>query len=193
MDFEHIVVIFAFIFYIVSLFKKKKSPSKKGAPSRGKDAKDKSGVLSNWGDRIKEAVKEIERQAAETQRKAKAKTGEALDKSSSDEWERFIARDEELQWEAADTNEELRWEPETASRYADRTSDLDSVPGRPISDAISASETEPETGPVVGAASMSASPGEAAFRPETLRNAIVWSEILDLPLALREERRNRFD
>lgn len=182
MDFEHIVVILAFIFYIVSLFKKKKSLSKKAAPSRSKVAKDKSGVLSNWGDRIKAAVKEIERQAAQAQRKAKTKTGEALDKSSADEWEHFLARDEELQWE-----------PETASRYADRTSDADSVPGRPISDAISTLETEPETAPVVRAAPISAAPSTTAFRPETLRSAIVWSEILDLPLALREARRNRFD
>lgn len=193
MDFEYIIVILAFIFYIVSLFKKKKSLSKKAAQSRSKDAKDKSGVLSNWGDRIKEAVKEIERQAAEAQQKAKAKTGEALDKSSADEWERFLARDEELQWEAADTDEELQWKPETTSRYADRTSDADSVPGRPISDAISTLETEPETAPVVRAQPISAAPGETVFRPEMLRSAIVWSEILDLPLALREERGDRFD
>lgn len=193
MEFEYVVVILAFIFYIVSLFKKNKSVSKKAAPSRDKSAKAKPGVFSNWGDRIKETVKEIERQAAETQRKAKARTGEALDKSSSGEWDRFLARDEELQWEAPDTDEELQWEPETASRYADRTSDKVSAPGKPISDAISTLDAEPETAPVVCAAPISTSPSKTAFKPETLRNAIVWSEILDLPLALREERRNRFD
>jgi len=168
MEFENIVVIIAVIWYIVSLLKKKK-PRPKTAGKTQKDVSAKSGIVSRLGDKIKEAVKELERQAAEAQQKAKTDSGD-----SSAEWDRFHAKDEELQWEAeSDFVEEDS--KEDAFTWPDRTVTVAAAP---------AADQKPSS----AVTSISASPGADSFTPATLRNAIIWSEILAPPLALREER-----
>ena len=168
MEFENIVVIIAVIWYIVSLFKKKKTRPKTVAKSQ-KDAKAKQGIMSHLGDKIKDVVKELEKQAAEAQKKAKTDSGD-----SSGEWDRFHAKDEELQWET-----------ETDFEKEDREKDTFTRPARTVAVAA-APAADQKPGPAV--TTISASPGADAFTPEILRNAIIWSEILAPPLALREER-----
>ncbi len=168
MEFENIVVIIAVIWYIVSLFKKKKARPKTVAKSQ-KDAKAKQGIMSHLGDKIKDVVKELERQAAEAQKKAKPDSGD-----SSGEWDRFHTKDEELQWESeADFEDEAR-EKEAFT-----------IPDRRVT--VSATPDADQKKPEPSITTISAAPGEASFTPETLRNAIIWSEILAPPLALREE------
>ena len=171
MEFEHIVVIIAVIWYIISLLKKKKPVPKKTAKS-GKDTKAKRGVMSHLGDKIKEAVKELERQAAQAQAKQKAKTGSG---EKSDEWDRFLAKDEELQWEDETDSEVEDWEEETVFDRPEKHARVSSAPD----------EDQKKSAPVTHI--VSTSPSEASFAPETLRNAIIWSEILAPPLALRDE------
>jgi hypothetical protein len=171
MEFENIIVIIAIIWYVVSLFKKKK-PRPKTAGKTQKDVKAKSGIISHWGDKIKEAVKELERQAAEAQQqKAKAGSGD-----SSGEWDRFLEKDEELQWEA-----ESDFEDEYSAE------DASAMPAKAVK--VAATPPDAEMKPRTAVASVgSTSPGADSFTPEILRNAIIWSEILAPPLALREER-----
>ena len=166
---DYVVVIIAVIWYVVSLFKKKE-PRPKTAGKTQKDVKAKSGIASRLGDKIKEAVKELEKQAAEAQQqKAKTDSGD-----SSGEWDRFLEKDEELQWEAE-------------SDFEDNKEDTFTRPAR----AVKVTATPPpdaEMKPRTAVAAVSTSPGADSFTPEILRNAIIWSEILAPPLALREER-----
>ena len=172
MEFENIVVIIAVIWYIVSLLKKKKTGPKTVAKSQ-KDAKAKQGIMSHLGDKIKDAVKELERQAAEAQQKQqKAKTGSG---DSSGEWDRFREKDEELQWEA-----------ESDFENEDSGEDAFPRPARAVKVAAAPPvDTDQKQVPVAATGIL---PGAASFTPALLRNAIIWSEILAPPLALREER-----
>ncbi len=166
MEFEHIIVVIAIIWYIVSLLKKKK-PRPQTAGKTQKDARTKPGIMSHLGDKIRETVKELERQAAEAQKK-KADSG-----ASPGERDPFRTKDEELQWETDFEDE-------------DSEEDAFTRPGRtaPVAAAPDAAQK-----PEAAVTAVSASPGADSFTPENLRNAIIWSEILAPPLALREERK----
>ncbi|MDM8540719.1 hypothetical protein QUF90_06490 [Desulfococcaceae bacterium HSG9] len=177
MEFENIVVIIAVIWYVVSLFKKKK-PKPKAVDRSQKDAQAKQGIMSHLGDKIRETVKELERQAAEAQRKQQEAKTDSGD--SSGEWDRFREKDEELQWEAESDFENEDSEEDTFTRPAREVK----VTAPPPAD------TDQKQGTVSAAITL---PGEASFTPEILRNAVVWSEILAPPLALREERGSMHD
>lgn len=184
MEIEGVIGLLVLALYVWSLIRRKKKKERIAAASAPKQ-----GLMSQLTDRIRLFVGELEKKAAETR-----KAGEGV-KNDASMWDRLSGDKHPPQWqrdEVADEDDaplgwELdSWEPDSVE-VEDEPAPSAKVPPPPV--------TVP---PPVVAKPMSVTgklvsqPGHLYFTPDTLRNAVVWSEILSPPLALRKDGRRYF-
>ncbi|MCP3874019.1 MAG: hypothetical protein GY699_12785 [Desulfobacteraceae bacterium] len=171
MDFDSIITfLFIIVFFVLpSIFKQIRAKSKK-AGSSGK-TEQKPSIFGRIGEQIQQFVQELEKQAQQQ------KQGQ---KEPSTVWETFEEDQEELpQFETAgrDTSYD---EPEGFVSKEALIPEVDPVPDRVV-------KPKKQAPPQVKQPVMQSSSSQSRFRSNQLQNAVIWSEILGKPLALRDE------
>jgi hypothetical protein len=172
MNIHDVIPIIIFILYVAAIIHKRRKKKQKGAhPST--TAKKPSRLFAKLGEKWSQVLKEIEKQAELEKRK---KTGQATG------WERLVGNqkkprgklDTELEWESAPTGP-LTPPPLDDFHYDPRKDKL--KPARnPVTPAAARVRRHAYT--------------KSAYDINDLRKAVVWSEILAPPLALRDPNRD---
>jgi len=166
MDFETVVGLLVFFFYVVPVILKKVRRKKNaGKPPVGKPPK--QGLAARFAEKAQLVIKDLEKQAAES-RKNKSRA-----KETGSPWDGLVAADDSKEPEF-DYFEPID-EPEEPAPVKAAEPIKPVVPVRPVKRKVPAAG-QPLPATVT-----------TAMTPEGLRNAVIWSEILSPPLALRDD------
>lgn len=181
MDFETVVGLLVFFFYVLPVILKKIRGKKKAA-KQPTEKPAKQSLAQKFAEKAQLVIKELEKQAAENR---KNKSGS---KEDTDFWDHIAAADRSAEpvfdhFEPVDEEEE----PEKPSPLAPVTA---AAPYKPIKPAARVKPTKRTVpAPLVPTAADQLLPTTATtiMTPQALRNAVIWSEILSPPLALRND------
>lgn len=179
MDFEGVFVLIGLALYVWSLVRKRRKKKKAAVASAPKQ-----GLLSQVSDKIRLFVGELEKQAVVNQKARQgAKDDSNLwDRLSEDRQPRQREYDEVLDEEDAPLEWELdSWEPDSVE-VEDEPAPAVKVPPPPVT-----TPSPVVAKPVPVEEKSIPRPSALNYTPATLRNAVVWSEILSPPLALRKD------
>lgn len=179
MDFDSIItVIFLIIFFILpSILKqvqnrKKKIVAPKTTPkTTPQKKKTKLSVFGRIGDQIREFIQELERQAQEQEKKAK---------KPDTPWD-ALEEDRELHPGREMTGEDVDAD---TGEFPSPVSQKDVPPGKTDypAEKIRCRREEPCAGKPTRHL-----PNRYCFKSDPLQNAVIWSEILSKPIALKDE------
>ena len=167
MNFETIIGLLVLFFYVMpKILKKIRGTKTAGKPPVGQPPK--QGLAARFAEKAQQVIKELEKQAAESRR------NNSQGKEKGNPWDGLVGADD-------------RGEPEEHEKPAPL------VP-------VKAAETIKPIVPVTPLKKMTPAPPVSATdqpltatmmtaaTPDGLRNAVIWSEILSPPLALRDDR-----
>ena len=168
MDFDAVIGLIVLVWLVWSFVRKKKKKKKAAAASAPKQ-----GLLSQVTDRIRLFLKELEKKATEAPRTAEGAKGDASP------WDLLAADKGPRHWES----DEAAAEDDAPLQRAHAGL---KTQGGPASSEKAPSAPLPVVAKPVNAKS-APRPDYLNFAPDNLRNAVVWSEILSPPLALRKD------
>jgi hypothetical protein len=200
MDFDSIVTfLFIIAFFVLpSILKQVQARKKKAAPKQ--KAGKKPSILGKLGDRIREFILEIERQAREQNQERKQARP-----AQPSLWETLREEDERVPLEREERSRDADF-GELPTVYQKKTDQAKIGPefeepfrsqkevqpaGVPLRKAQPRQDQRRKVQPAGQGPFMRQTPGSPGqawrFRSRPLQNAVVWSEILSKPLALRDQ------